>query len=297
LVAHVASKVGEPMKPVWLDLDVEGMPPAPGHTSPELRGRLAITTTGEIIPVPANADEEPDVATVELTVDEHGRAKGTLALLLKGRDAHDLTNILEELAGEDRVNALKGYVLGWLPGADVLEVTASQDGWWFVLTAKVELSSLLALDGKRLAIPGAPALHSAGRATTLGATYAAQAKRTTALTIRDAIQYRVHRVIHLPPSTSFTTPLPSLDVTEPTSGMRATRKVSIDGDTMIDDVAFALPTCVVSIEAFPAWTKEARIIDDGLSSVVRVTSPSLSTESPKPRAAAKPTRGPAPKPR
>src|SRR6185436_3229384 len=68
LVAWVAEKPGDALKPVWLDLDVEGYPPPPGRTSPELRGRLAINTKGEIIPVPANAAEDPDTATIDLTV-------------------------------------------------------------------------------------------------------------------------------------------------------------------------------------------------------------------------------------
>jgi len=287
LIAHVSPKPGEPAQPFWLDLDVDGTPPPPGRTSPELRGRFAINTKGDIIAVPANAQEEPDLATIDLTVDETGAAKGTLALLLRGRDAQDVSAVLEELAGEERDETLRGYVQAWMPQADVTEVKASAETWQILLNAKIEVPALLIPDGTRFAIAGTPPLHGGGRAATLGATYASQAKRTTALTIRDSIEYGIHRVIRLPKGTAITTPLPSLDVKEAGTNMVGKRTVKVDGTTLIEDFAFSLPTGVVQPKAFDAFTDAARKIDDGFQSVVRVQPPpgtiKVPTTKPEPK--------------
>jgi hypothetical protein len=269
LVAQVPDKPGGEAKSVWLDLDVEGMPPPPNRTSPELRGRMAMGTSGKIVPVPPNAADDPDVATIELTVDETGKAKGTFALLLRGRDAQEIAWTLEESAGDNRDEALRAQVASWIPEADVLEVKASAETWQVVLNAKIEIPNFLVPDGSRLAMAGAAPLHW-GRAATLGATYAAQAKRTTALRISAATIYTVHRVVHLPKGTAIATPLPSLDVTDPTTKLRATRSVKIDGSTVLDDVTFTMPTAVVQPSEFDSFTANARLIDDGFLSVVRV---------------------------
>lgn len=231
---------------------------------------MAITTGGELVAVPPNAAEEPDVATVDLTVDETGKAKGSFALLLKSRDAQDVAGVLEEEAGEERDDALRAFVLAWMPDADVLEVKASAETWQVLLTAKIEVPQLLVPDGTRFAIAGTPPLHGGGRAATLGGTYAAQAKRTTALTIRDAIQYTIHRVIRLPKGISISTPLPAVDVTDAGTSMKATRKVKVDGSNVMEDLTFSLPTGVVSVKGFDAFVASARAIDDGFESVIRV---------------------------
>jgi len=273
LIAYASPKAGEAAQAYWLDLDVDGTPPPPGRTSPELRGRFAINTKGDIIAVPANVVEEPDLATIDLTVDETGTAKGTIALLLRGRDAQDVSAVLEELAGEERDETLRSFVQAWMPQADVFEVKASAETWQILLNARIEVQALLVPDGTRFAIAGTPPLHGGGRAATLGATYASQAKRTTALTIRDAIQYGIHRVIRLPKNTAITTPLPALDVKEPGTNMIGKRSVKVDGTTLIEDFAFSLPTGVVAPKAFDAFTDAARTIDDGFQSVVRVQPP------------------------
>ncbi len=287
LVAWVAKEPGGTPEPWWLDLDVDGMPPPPGRTSPELRGRSAITTKGEVIPVPPNAAEEPDVATIDLSVDETGKAHGTLSVLLRGRDAQDLSAVLEELAGEEREDTLRAYVLAWMPNADVTDVKASAETWQILLSAKLEVPNLLVPDGARLAIAGTPPLHSGARATTLGQSYAAQAKRTTALAIHNATQYAIHRVIRLPKGTSISTPLPAVDVHDKATSLHATRKVKVDGSTIVEDFTFSLPTGVVPVNAFDAFTAVARTVDDGFLSVVRVMPPAGSSMG-KPIAEAKP---------
>lgn len=306
LVAWVPPKAGEAAAPFWIDLDVDGTPPPPGRTSPELRGRFAINTKGEILPVPQNVAEEPDLATIDLTVDETGKAKGTIALMLRGRDAQDVSAVLEELAGEERDETLRGYVLAWMPQADVTDVKASAETWQVTLSAKLEVPALLIPDGNRFAIAGTSPLHGGGRATTLGATYAAQAKRTTALTIRELIQYDIHRVIRLPKGTSISTPLPALDAKDAGSNMVARRKVKVDGATLIEDFSFALPTGVVAPTAFEAFTEVARTIDDGFQTVVRVQPtagtiklPANATKADKPQKpipATKPVAKPTPQP-
>jgi hypothetical protein len=296
LVAQVPDKPGGEVKPIWLDLDVEGMPPPPNRTSPELRGRNAMGTAGKIVSVPANAVDDPDVATIDLTVDETGRAKGTFSLLLRGRDAQEIAWTLEESAGDNRDEALRSQVLSWLPEADVLEVKASAETWQVVLNAKIEVPNFLVPDGSRLAIAGGAPLHW-GRAATLGATYAAQAKRTTALRISAATLYTVHRVVHLPKGTSIVTPLPSLDVTDKTTNLHATRSVKVDGTTLIDDVTFNMPTAVVQPSEFEVFTGNARLVDDGLLSVVRVQPAPGAIKLPVPLPPLKDTRPPAAAPK
>lgn len=288
IVAWVAKTPGGALEPVWLDPDVDGNPPPPGRTSPELRGRMAIDTQGNILPVPPNATLEPDVATLDLAVDDAGNAKGTFALLLKSRDAQDVAAILEETAGDEIDDALRAYVLGWVPGADVVEVKASAETWQVMITAKIEVPGLLVPDGARFSIAGTAPLHGGGRAMTLGQTYAAQAKRTTALSIRDAIDYTIHRVIRLPAGTSIATPLPAVDISDETSSLKATRKVKVDGTTLTEDFTFSLPTGVVEPKKFEAFTANTRLVDDGFLSVIRVTPPG-GKALPKAVASTKPT--------
>jgi len=285
IIAWVSKTPGGPLEPVWLDPDVDGNPPPPGRTSPELRGRVAIDTQGNILPVPPNAVLDPDVATIDLGVDDAGNAKGTFALLLKSRDAQDVAAILEEVAGDEIDDALRAYVHGWVPGADITEVKASAETWQVMITAKIEIPGLLVPDGTRFAIGGTAPVHGAGRSMTLGQTYAAQAKRTTALSIRDAIDYTIHRVIRLPAGTAIATPLPAVDVTDETSSLKATRKVKVDGTTLTEDFTFSLPTGVVEPKKFEAFTANTRLVDDGFLSVIRVTPPT----SAKPGTGAKPT--------
>jgi hypothetical protein len=273
LVAWVGDKPGDPPKPVWLDVDVDGAPPPPGRTSPELRGRTAITTSGAIVPVPANANEEPDLATIDLTVDASGTGRGTFTLLLRGRDAQDLSAIMEEAAGEERDNALRQYVLAWMPSADVHELKASAETWQVLINARIDVPGLLVPEGSRFSIAGTPPLHSGARAGTLGGTYAAQAKRTTALTIRDAVFYGIHRVIRLPQGTAIRAPLPSLDAKDEGTSLTASRRVKVDGSTIIEDFAFSLPTGVVPATAFDGFTAVARSVDDGFQAVLRVQPP------------------------
>jgi hypothetical protein len=270
LFADVADTAGGPLHRVWLDPDVEGTPPPPGRTSPELRGRSALTAQGEIVPIPANPDGDPDLATIDWTVDEHGDGKGTLALLLRGRDAQEAAAILEETAGDERDDALRELVASWVPDADVTEPKASTETWQVVVTAKVARKGFLVPDGGKLAIGGVPALHG-GAQGTLGSTYAAQAKRTTALTIRNATLYELHRRVRLPAGSAVATPLPALDVSDDGATMKAKRSVRVDGNTVIDDVSFSLPTGVVEVAKFGAFTAHAKAIDDGFGASVRVS--------------------------
>jgi hypothetical protein len=167
-----------------------------------------------------------------------------------------------------------------MPQADVTEVKASTESFHIILNAKIEVPTLLVPDGARFAIAGTPPLHGGGRAATIGATYASQATRTTALTIRDAIQYTIHRVIRLPKNTAITTPLPSVYVKEAGTNMIGKRVVKVDGTTLIEDFSFALPTGVVQPKEFEAFTAAARSIDDGFQSVVRVQPPPGTIKAP-----------------
>src|SRR6185436_1352463 len=121
LVARLGDQGGD----LWIDADVEGPPLPPGRVSPELRGRTAMLESGAMIAVEGARGEAGDEVDVRLAVDDKGDARGTFSVLLQGRAAQSLSEAFETVVGTDRLALLRSVVLGWLPWADVEEVTVS----------------------------------------------------------------------------------------------------------------------------------------------------------------------------
>src|SRR5262249_39461884 len=117
VVAH--TKEGD----LWIDADVIGPPLPAGHISPALRARMMIDTRGPIPAGPAQDDaaRDQDEIDVRLALDEKGDARGTVAVVLRGRDAQMIAEVLHYVVGNDRQRALREIVLAWVPFASVDE--------------------------------------------------------------------------------------------------------------------------------------------------------------------------------
>ncbi|HLM72275.1 MAG TPA: hypothetical protein VK459_06280, partial [Polyangiaceae bacterium] len=208
LVARLGAEGGD----VWIDADVEGPPLPPGRVSPELRGRSAMLAGGKIVTVMATTGETGDEVDIRLTVDEKGDAKGSFTILLHGRAAQALAEAFETVVGTNRRQMLQGVVLGWLPWADVEEVTvsSSEGSWEVALRASISIHGYgrpEGPDGKTWVLPGIEPVHIViprGYAGTLGATYASRGARQSALLIDTALQYHVRRRVELPAGATVT---------------------------------------------------------------------------------------------
>src|ERR1019366_10096174 len=145
---------------VWIDADVAGPPLPAGRVSPELRGRLALRADGTIAPLPAVGarEDERDEVDVRLALDAQGDARGTFAVVLRGRDAQELSEALFRTVGAERQRALRDVVLAWLPWANVDDVQlASTEGSWQVsLRAEVSVNGYAQLQPAKT--PSAPRL-------------------------------------------------------------------------------------------------------------------------------------------
>jgi hypothetical protein len=210
VVAHVAKAGGAAPEDLWIDADVAGPPLPVGRVSPELRGRFALRTDGTIEPLPSlgSGENERDEVDVRVALDARGTARGTFAIILRGREAQELSEALLRIVGAERQRALRDVVLAWLPWADVDEVQlASSEGSWEVsLRADVSVSGYAQLEGaKTWLLPGIDALHWAwphARVASLASAYATRAGRESALALSTAVQYHVHRRVELPPGAS-----------------------------------------------------------------------------------------------
>jgi hypothetical protein len=286
VVAHAGGK------DAWIDADVEGPPLPAGRVSPELRGRFALSTDGAIAPLPATGGgDERDEVDVRLALDARGDARGTFAVILRGRDAQTLAEALVKTVGAERQRALRDVVLAWLPWANVDEVQlASTEGSWQVsLRADVSVSGYAQLqlqaDGKSKTwlLPGLDTLHTSqphARVSSLGATFAARAGRESALAISRAVQYHVHRRLELPTGAVVARMPGPLDVKAKL--VEASRHSSVTassgsgsggGNVIEDEFVLGVATGTVPASEYDAFVTVIHATDDGFLGATRVTPP------------------------
>jgi hypothetical protein len=261
---------------LWIDADVEGPPLPPGRISPELRGRSALLTSGKIVTVDGAAGEAGDEVDVRLKLDAKGDAHGVFTILLHGRAAQSLAEAFETVVGNDRLHLLQGVVLGWLPWADVEDVSlsSSEGSWEVALRAKIGIHGYARPEGKggkTWTLPGLEPVHVViprGMVATLGQTYASRGARQSALAIEHALQYHLHRRIELPAGATLTRPPPGVAVKH--ARIEATRKGSLSGNVMEEDFALSLPTGTVTADGYQGFVEEVHAIDDGFMAGARV---------------------------
>ncbi|WP_437688225.1 hypothetical protein [Sorangium sp. So ce176] len=263
---------------VWIDADVEGPPLPPGRISPELRGRAAMLPGGELVTVAGTSGETGDEVDLRLAVDEQGNAAGTFTILLHGRAAQALSEAFETVVGTARREMLRGVVLGWLPWADVEDVTVSstEGSWEVALRAAVTIHGFARPEGKDAAawtLPGLEPVHLVfprAFTGTLGATYASRGARKSALAIETALQYHVRRRIELPAGYAVARVPEGVRVEH--ADLTASRKGSY-GAVIEEDFALSLPTGTVATDEYRAFVERVQAVDSGFMAGIRVARP------------------------
>jgi len=273
LIVHLSS--GD----VWLDLDVPGPPLPAGRVSPELRGRMAMNAAGMVLPVAgASAENARDEVDIRVRLDEKGNAAGTFTILLRGRTAQSLADAMEKVVGSDRRDMLRAVVLGWLPWANVNDVAlSSNEGSWQVsVRAEISIPGYAQAEGKSWILPGLEPLHAVypqPAVGTLGATFASQGARQSALSIESAFQYHAHRRVELSASSKPVRPLAAETVQDPL--LEAARRGSFggaEGAGVIDeDFVLSIPTGMVDPGRYQDFVGKAHRIDDLFMAATRVS--------------------------
>lgn len=281
VVAHVRD--GDRVDDVWIDADVSGPPLPAGRISPELRGRLALRADGAIIPLPSlDSGQQLDEVDVRLTLDSQGDARGSFAVLLRGREAQELAESLFRIVGAERQRALREVVLGWLPWANVddVQLASSEGSWQVSLRADVSVSGYAQAEqsaGRRektWLLPGMDAMHWSwphARVSSLASAFATQAGRQSALAISTAVGYHVHRRIELPHSAVVTAAPGPLNVKAKL--VEASRTMAIDGQALQDDFVLGVTTGTVPTDAYGAFVATAHRVDDAFLASTRVSVP------------------------
>jgi hypothetical protein len=267
-----------PAEDVWIDADVSGPPLPAGRVSPELRGRLAMRADGAIVPLSTvrQSDDERDEVDVRLVLDAQGDARGTFAIVLRGRGAQELAEALFRVVGAERQRALREVVLAWLPWANVDDVQlASSDGSWQVsLRANVSVSGYAQAEGKTWLLPGMDPLHwvwPRARVSNLAATFATRADRESALAVSSAVQYHVHRRVELPAGAAVTRVPGPLDVKAKL--VEASRTMTVDRSALDENFVLGVATGTVPTTDYEGFVAAAHHADDGFLASTRVTMP------------------------
>ena len=280
-------------KDVWIDADVEGPPLPAGRVSPELRGRFALRTDGAIAPLPATggvgSGAERDEVDVRLALDARGDARGTFAIVLRGRDAQTLAESLVKIVGAERQRALRDVVLAWLPWANVddVQLSSTEGSWQVSLRAEVTVNGYAQLQQQRggpaaaatktWLLPGLDTMHTSlprARVSSLGATFASRGGRESALAISRAVQYHVHRRVELPKGATVARMPGPLDVKA--HFVEASRHIGVSpGQSPSIDEEFVLGVATGTVPAseYDAFVTVAHTADDGFLASTRVSLP------------------------
>jgi hypothetical protein len=272
VVAHVPRTAGakpEDDLEVWIDADVAGPPLPAGRISPELRGRSVLrphATKDPIVPIsPQASGSERDEVDIRLTVDTKGDAKGSFTIILRGRDAQELSEAMYRVVGAERQKALRGVVLAWVSFADVDEVglSSSEGSWQVAVRADISVHGYAQAQQQQWILPGIDPLHypfPRPHVSTLGATYAGQGARENALAINMAVQYHVHRRVELPSGATITrSPMP-FEVKS--KELEVSRKLQVSGNVVEDDFVLAVSTATVAASKYQEFVRGAHQTDD-----------------------------------
>jgi hypothetical protein len=283
-IAHV--KTGSRPHDVFIDADVSGPPLPAGHLSPELRGRQALHEDGSISPLPATeSEDERDEIDERLVVDAHGDARGTFTILLRGRDAQEIAEVLLKNVGDERRKALRNVVLAWVPFAtvDSVDLSSTEGSWQVAVRAEVTVPAYAQPDGRATPsgttwmLPGIDPIHEVyprGAASTLSATYASEGTRESALAVTRAALYHAHRRVELPTGATVVRMPGPFDVrTAALAASRALRVTPGGAPVLEDDVTLGVSTGTIPASAYTAFVAEAHRIDDALLASVRVHVP------------------------
>jgi len=271
---------------VAIDADVSGPPLPAGHISPELRGRQALHEDGTIAPLPATSSEsEEDEIDERLTVDARGDARGTFTILLRGRDAQDIAEMLVRTVGDQRQRSLRGVVLAWVPFANVesVDLSSTEGSWQVALRATVTIPGYAEEDGARTPegptwiLPGIEPLHTVyprGSASTLSATYASEGTRESALAVSHAVQYHAHRRVELPAgATLVRTPGPFEVHTHALLASRRVRLTAGPSTIVEDDFQMGVPTGTIPASEYAGFVADAHRTDDAFLATTRIRTP------------------------
>ncbi len=264
---------------VWIDADVAGPPLPAGHISPELRGRSALYADGRVEPLPAvgaDATSERDEVDVRLALDARGDAKGSLTVLLRGRAAQELAEVLVRIVGDERQRTLRGVALAWVPFANVDEVVLSstEESWQVALRATLTVPGYAQAEGaggRTWILPGIDPIHAVyprPTVATLGSTFASQGGRKDALAVSHAIQYHVHRRVELPAGATVARAPGGFEVKD--GVFTARRQIAIAPNAVEDDFALSVATGTVGADAYAGFSADAHAIDDGFLASTRV---------------------------
>jgi hypothetical protein len=273
-IAHVGKE------DIWIDADVSGPPLPAGRISPELRGRAVLFADGSIKPAPAmSLEKERDEVDLRLVVDDKGDAKGELTVLVRGRAAQQISEALFRLVGFEREKALFGIALGWVPFANVDKValSSSEGSWQIALRAEISVPGYAQpaeqdkTKTKVWLLPGLEPIHYVfprSSVSTVAATYAGQSARESALSIRSAVQYHVHRRVELPKGASVVKSPGPADVRS--ANLEGKRAITVNQNVVEDEFQLAVTTGTVSPDKYGEFVDSARKVDDSFLASTRI---------------------------
>ncbi|HEX4512137.1 MAG TPA: hypothetical protein VH054_01330, partial [Polyangiaceae bacterium] len=273
-VAHVGKD------DVWIDADVSGPPLPAGRISPELRGRAVLFADGSMKPAPSGSlEKERDEVDLRVVVDDKGDAKGELTVLLRGRAAQQISEALFRLVGFEREKALFGIALGWVPFANVDKValSSSEGSWQIALRAEISVPGYAQpaeqdkTKTKVWLLPGLEPIHYVfprSSVSTVAATYAGQSARESALSIRSAVQYHVHRRVELPKGASVVKSPGPADVRS--ANLEGKRAITVNQNVVEDTFELAVTTGTVAPDKYGEFVDSARKVDDSFLASTRI---------------------------